>query len=348
MYYLVPPVLVGKRSIKYPRGWDSQATRNWLWLGPDKALLWTKDPIADRLADAVAEDKDELAAIASRSKLAALVGDREISAVGFKDAIANLLLNAPADKRWNAIRPSKARARYEIFLGPGNPSERLFWTAPSIPTKNTKTYVDSFDRANSGTVGTSSDGLFSWTEASGTVSAITSNTLTMTNIPDDTVPIVTTSADTDTDDSYAFFTLAAFARASGTYLNAACTTRGNAAGSNGYVIIPFTDETNTPGMMLYATSADSAIDTDTGTPTIGHVYRIEADGSSIIGYDNGTPILSATNAGEASGAGNRRGGLSAYSGGNSTNDVAFNDFGYGDIVAGISIPVVYHHRMRNF
>jgi len=63
--------------------------------------------------------------------------------------------------RWRPIRPSRLRRRLEIWLGGKEP----LWMQPVFA--GGVSIVDTFDRADADALGTSSDGLFSWTEVVG-------------------------------------------------------------------------------------------------------------------------------------------------------------------------------------
>lgn len=317
-------VMLGRQT-RHPVGIDMPAARNWTFFEDEQPLIWTSDEVNDPRLIKIAEDGNEKLSQTARQVLGDIANDgRPINAsMDFDDTIANLLM-VPVNGRWQPLRPSKRRARFEVRLGP----DKLLWTEFSAPSSNTKTYVDTFDRANSSTLGTSSDGLFTWTEA-GTVLAITSNQLTATNIPDGGDASATTSAECDTDDLYSQVQLVTFTRNSGS-LGAFIYVATN-DGSTGYLFSLIND--GAFERAIYRASTFGLLDSDATSTTSG-TLRVERDGSSIVAYVNGVEILSATNSAESSGSGFRKSALLAFADSTSTNDVAWDDFGYGDLDAG--------------
>jgi len=337
-YYLADTIVGPRRGRLVPVGWDSQPNRNWIVLG-NRALIWLETAIVDSRLLKVADDKAENLAVASRNALATLLGDRTYKPTdNFQFAVTDLLRVPPAAKGWKALRPSFFRQRYEIWLGPGGRGRNLFYDLPTLVLPSTKTFVDDFNRTANLGGSTSSDGLFTWTELVGTVLTTNGTVCTATNIPSNTEPTAYTSADTDTDTSYAQIDLTTYTRATNTELTVSIMVRSNITDTNGYPFYVSIDDANAAGRELWALSsltllASDAVDSTTGLP---NTLYVEADGSSISSKVDGAAALGPiTNSGEASGAGNRRALFRVYSFGNSTNDAAFDNFGYGDLaVAG--------------
>lgn len=339
-YYIgemVDGKVLDRRTTRQPVGIEMPAARNWTFFEDERPVLWTSDEVNDPRLIKIADDGKEKLSQTARQVLGDIANDgRPINAsMNFDETIANLLM-VPVNGRWQPLRPSKSRARFEVKLGP----DKLLWTEPRAPGRNTKTYTDSFDRANSTTLGTFSGGTVTWIEATGTVLAITSNQLTATNIPDGTDCSCFGDTDVDTDDNYAQVALTTLTRNSGdigVFLYTGC----NDDGSSGYLFNIFNDGSG--ARELYRASTFGLLDSD-ATATTSGTLRIERDGSSILAYVGGVEILSATNSAESTGAGFRRAGLLAFADSTSTNDAAWNDFVYGDLDAGGGVA----NRRRRF
>lgn len=307
-----------RRASRQPVGIESPSQRNWLYLNDDRVLLWASDAINDPRLAKVADDGAEMLSLTARNALESVTG-RAFPAQRFDTAIAALLLPN--------LKPSHKRERLEIRLGP----DKLLWSQFRARQKHSKTYADTFNRSDSTTLGTFSDGLSSWDEIDGTVIAITSNQLTATNIPNGGGGAAVATAEYDTDDGYAQIDLVTINREAGGEIGSQLFVAAADDLSSGYVLQIFRDAGG--ARALYRASNFALLDSDTTLTTSG-TLRIERDGSSILGYVGGAEILSATNSAESSGAGFRRGGIAGFADGSSTQDLVWDNFGYGDLDAG--------------
>lgn len=313
-----------------PVGWDSQPNRNWILLG-NEALMWLETDIINVKLDKLGDDKDELLGAVSALKLTTFLGDR-IVPVGtkFVDAIVDFLRNPPAGK-WGALQPSLLRQQFEIWLGPGKDGENLFFSEAAVVLPASKTIQDTFNRADANLAGsTSSDGLFTWGEPIGTEWEVNTNAGQCINIADGTFNVALADFALDTDDHFASGDLTIFARdgASQLFFGMLVRLTTGLAGTPGYGL-----EVGNSGAAeanrLYNYATDANIATNTAVHSAG-VIRLEVDGSSLTGKDDGVTFLGPST--DVAHAGQVKTGISSFSSGNSINDVGINVFDASDLV----------------
>lgn len=216
-YYLVPFVRPEGRSRgRRPRGYD-HASHSFVTLGTGesaRALIWFDDPFTDPEADKVADGADETLALTTRTTLGALVKDREYRDVGqrFDHSVAELLKRPPAGWSFAPLRPSVRRRRYEVWLGPGRRGQNLFYSEPVSAVKHSKTWIDTFNRANGALAGsTLSGGGATWVDSLGILS-IVSNQVQASAFDPDVGYVALVDTDTDTADMYSSVQLVSFTR----------------------------------------------------------------------------------------------------------------------------------------
>jgi formylmethanofuran dehydrogenase subunit C len=340
-YYLVRPVVrtLGKRDIKFPAGYDlvPDADRNWLWLNrkpATRAILWTRDAIVDPRLTLLADDKSEIASRATKTALEGLAKDREFAdGMTFADMVADLFVRPGAYRQGMGLVSDKRAQRYKLLLGP----DLDFWSAlDPVKRSSTVTYTDNFTTNGSMDGRSFSGGTASWTRSDGTLWATASGLSTLTNISAGTFHRVYTSHDTDGADVFTQFDVTTFNATGNSYLAWELHALANAAASRmtgltceqqvgtGAFATRSIWEWDDPDYVALASDSSS---TNTGT------FRIEVSGTTVTAFRNGTQILTGGPHGLSTGAGNRRGAMAAFSDGNSTNDLAFDNFSYGDIGA---------------
>lgn len=336
MYYLSPLVRVtrGRRLLWAPVGIGETET-SWIIIG-DRAILWARDPIADARLKALAEGREERLAAATRSALGERIKDREFRGTdSFVDTIASLL-RAPGQNPWAALRPSKRRGRYEILLGPRE--DRLFWSQAAPPRKNTVVYTDNFTGNGNLDGRNFSGGGSQWEVLDGSM-ATSGGVLQTNNIPVDTYAQAVALADADTDELFAQVTQTAWSiNAGNRYMESNLGVATNDDLSAGYFM--FRVESNLEGNEtgIFAVFSEELVDDNNPEFVQTGTIRIERDGSTVRGYVDDEEILSGTHTGEPTGTGFRKAAIQSYAGWVSTNDLAWDDFSYGDLAAG-SEPV---------
>lgn len=332
MYYLAPLVRVTKarRSLRAPVGYGETET-SWVIIG-DQAILWARDAINDRRLQALAEGREEKLALATRSALSERIKDREFrSADSFVDTIA-ALLRAPGQNPWAALRPSKRRSRYEILLGPRE--DRLFWVQGVAPRKNTVVYTDNFTGNGNLDGRNFSGGGSQWDVLDGSM-ATSGGVLQTNNIPVDTYAQAVALADADTDELFAQVTQTVWSiNAGNRYMESNLGVATNDDLTAGYFM--FRVESNLDGNEtgIFAVASEDLVDDNNPEFVQTGTIRIERDGSTIRGYVDDEEILSGTHTGEPTGTGFRKGALQSYAGWVSTNDLAWDNFSYGDLETG--------------
>jgi hypothetical protein len=147
--------------------------------------------------------------------------------------------------------------------------------------------------------------------------------------------IANTSADTNTANYFAQYTITAFNRLAATSLYTELAIRGNAfgAGGAGYAASVGFSAAGAIDNRLYLWNDDSTIDTDTTIDVSGGgTLRIEASGSNLTVKWNGTPFMTATDSTHAGGPGNRKAAIAIYTFDvTEVNDTAIDSFSYGDL-----------------
>jgi hypothetical protein len=270
----IPGPNIGHRQLYIPLGGDATGA-SWIWLGDAAALLWVDSALADAKLKPISDGKIETVISAARISLNNFLTDRTISSGSKFDAVVADLLQNPPVGRWNPLRPSKQRQQFEIWLGPK--SDRLLWRSFQALSKNSKSIVDTFDRADSNLDGsTSSDTLFVWDEIQGTIFTILSNALVL-DPPDasDYWCVALADYSMDTDDLYCQLDLVL------TDVN----------GSHTFGEVGVRHTTGAFARNIYIFSNDSSLGSDSGTDSTTATIRIEADGSSIQGKVDGSVVL---------------------------------------------------------
>ena len=341
------PYYLSTAIIPSPRGRGTQpfgsdiAGANWIYLAGG-SLLWRPAPLSDASLTLLADDKGEIAAAVVRNRLRNLVGDNRTFDAGmtFQEIVANLLVQQPADGRWQQLMPSWKRQRYEILLGP-DPG-KLFWSQPAVVPRASVTYTDSFNTADRDLTGWN-DGDFTWAQVSGGEWEIRSNEAWCFNATATSRSIERTDTDVDTDNYYVQASITNFTRASGSDLTVGLILRGNAfvyATDPGIAADMYVSSGNAIGNGLYNLQTEATLDDDLVTDpaaSLPKLMRLEADtggGGTATVFWGGAEIMSATSVtAGATGSGNRKAAITCYSGDN-TNDVALDSFETGDLAAG--------------
>jgi hypothetical protein len=341
-YALVPLVrsgVIGRR----PFGWDV-APNTYILLpgvlgGEDGALVWFETDVADDRVTKIADGAEERLSVTARQVMGGRLTDRTIPAAGSFQSLVVDMLRDRRSQRWHNLLPSHKNARYEIWLGPGGPGKNLFWSEAATRTKHSVTYTDNFNRSDGNLDGsTFSGGTATWSETGGTAYAITSNTATATNIPDNVEQVARASAEVDSDDMFAQFTGVTFT-SNHSYLNMAPIARMHASLRNGYMAL-VENSTGTHTRILFTQGGEAVLGSSAGNSSTSTV-RVECDGSSISYLVGGSTIIGpVTDSSETSGVGYRKAGMSAYSAGGATSDIAVDDFSYGDLVAGATVKTL--------
>jgi hypothetical protein len=330
-YYDAPLVRMGPRG-RSPVGSD-QSRSNWVLFG-DRALLWTEDVVSDARLDRWADDAPEHLAVTTRTKLATWLGDRTPGHQQRFDLSIVDALRTPPSGRWPALRPSKTRRQFEVWLGPSG----LLWSEAAPVTKNSKTFVDAFTRANGNLTGTTStDGLFQWLDVDvGTDSLNILGNLIEASV-NNGFRTCRADADLDTDDHYAqvqFSGPIAYATAGALGVLVRFT---GAAGTAGYGLEVGNTGSNFRRIYRYDTDANVTADA-TAPPTAG-TLRLEVDGSSLTAKIDGATILGPST--NTQFAGQLRTGISGYSVTSGTN-LQFDNFEAGDLVSALRFILGTH------
>ena len=332
MPYYLSPLTAANRG-RSPVGWDSMAGVNWTLLDNDLALLWLPSAIVDARLKLLGDDKSERLATATRTELSNLSSDRTYKPSDtFQDTIWGLFRNAPVN-RWGPLGPSKMRQRYELWLGPGGAGQNLFQFEAAVVGPNSKTFADTFDRANANLTGsTSSDGLFTWldVDVGGNNWDIVSNAASAS--AGDGFRTCRANADLDTDDHYSEAVIGTATYSTGGTLGVLARFVVTSTAGYGFEI------GNVGGNLrrTYRYDTDANIASDTTAPATSGTLRIEVDGSSITAKISGSTVLGPTT--NTQFAGQLRTGISAYSDTAGTS-LTFASFGAGDlVVAGKAKP----------
>lgn len=336
-FYRSPLVSVTRG--RSPIGWDVPGA-NWMLLG-DVALLWAPTAVTDAGVNQLSIDPDEVLGAAAQNRLATLCGDgRVFTGMTLRQAVINVLRVPPVDGRWGALRPSKIRRRLEIWLGPGVTAGQPLFSEPAVIGPSSKTFVDTFDRADANLNGsTSSDALFTWAEVDGTLWTITSN---QAHIPSASSTFATAqaAADLDTDDHYCEFTISDWTRVSTQTLFLGPAVR--FSGGVGYVL-DIGNQAGSPLRRIYRYDNDATLVSDV-TNTESGTFRIEVDGSSLTGKLNGATILGPTT--NTQFTGQLRAGITAFIDGVGSSG-KIDNFEAGDLFAAPeSGPLVQPHSDR--
>lgn len=201
------------------------------------------------------------------------------------------------------------------------------------------TFEDTFDRANGNLDGsTSSDTNFTWAENQGTEWEIVSNTATCVDIADGTFNVAATSLDAPSDNYFVQATITSFSRATNTALFFTLMARGSTydstpgEGQEGYGAVVGFNASNAIANDIQDFSDFSSLDNDTTVDVSGGgTLRLEVNGTSIRALWNSVEFMSVTDATYTGGVGSRRAGIAVYSEAGSANDIAIDNFSYGDL-----------------
>lgn len=303
------------RGTRQPVGIDNASQRNWIYFG-ERVVLWTLDPVNVPGLVKIADHADETLSGVARAQFAQLASDGR--AFRGTDRLVEALIGCvlvPDGNKWRASRPSKARSRHELILGP----DRLLWTQFAQPQKNSVTYTDNFNRTAGLDGSAYSGGTVLWDLLYNTDASTNGTQLSMTNeghLAGDT--------DVDTDDMYCQIVFVSGSGGAFWLVN----NQNNVypgSGSNGR---EFAVQATSAQFYAIQSGGFNLLDNQSHTRS-GGTYKIESDGSSHICSRNGATVCSATDSSEPTGAGNRRAGI-----GSGGPDFLFDSWEYADIVAG--------------
>ena len=310
-----------------PVGADSQVNRNWIILDRGRALIWLETAINDpRLKQIVDDPRENLVGV-GRGNFTAFVTERTPFGTTFLDAIVDIFMN-PLPGRWNGLKPSKRRQRFEMWLGPGGNAKNLLWSQKAIVSVASKTFDDNFNRAAADLDGsTSSDGNFTWVDVDGTDWEGTNNAAEANQVSTG-FKTIRADADLDTDDHYAEFTIGSVNGGGGQPIAGPI---GRFTGGDGYGYEE--DLQGGGGQRTYDYRSDANLDSGSASiPSVGDVLRVSIDGSSIEALLNGSNRLGPTT--NTLRSGQLRTGMTSFTG-NGNRDFQADDFQCADItVAG--------------
>ena len=323
----IPGPNIGHRQLYIPLGGDAPGA-SWIWLGDAAALLWVDSALADAKLEPISDGKIETVISAARISLNNFLTDRTISSGSKFDAVVADILQNPPVGRWNPLRPSKQRQQFEIWLGPK--SDRLLWSKFQLAAKNSKSIVDTFPTDGNLNGATSSDTLFTWSEAQGTLFTVSSNKATLD--PPDTAnywSVALADFSMDTDDLYAQADIVCTRVSGDAIAEVGVRHTTGADGQPGYNFSVGILAADTYVRNLYIFSNEGSLGSDT-TNSISATIRIEADGSSIQGKVGGSivlgPYTDTTHSGQVKTA------IAGFLASNASNLITFDNFAAGDLV----------------
>jgi len=328
-----------------PLGFDLGG--NYILLGSGaarRALIWTPTTISDPRAQTLGDSKEDALPANRRALLQDFLEDRTFQPTDRLQAMIAGLLMAPRAGKWNALRPSKRRQRFEILLGPDK--GKLFWTQAARVAHSSVTYTDDFNRADGDLTGdTFSGGTNTWADRNSSVWAIVSNAAACVNIVAGSFPVEGSTVDVDTADYFVQFTITNWVR-NGGQLAVGVAARGGTfpGGGDGYGA-EFSNNVGTPANRIYRWDDDSNLDTDTTTRESGDL-KFETDGSTLTCYHNGVSVMTATDTTFTGGAGDRKAAITAFGSVVSTNDIAIDNFSTGDLAGGAAFIKMVGNNFR--
>jgi hypothetical protein len=295
-YSLVPIIDVGPSRLPWvaqrrmPLGLDQGG--NCIHLGPNNALVWTPAPIADVRAVTLADDPADTLATATRTRLTTLAGDGREFPVGsrqFSQAIRDLLVNAPADRRWEALIPTKAGS-LEAYLGPGGVGANvLFRETVARRGPASKDIQDDFNRSGNLDGSTTSDAQTTWVGDQGTGYLVDGDEADFSDGANFCVARL--ALDMDTADHYVQADITRYSRAGGG-LTVGIMLRADAAPTSGYAWETGQDAAGSE-RRVYNFATDATIASDTTAPATGLLY-LELNGSTYTAKLAGATIFTGT------------------------------------------------------
>ena len=313
-----------------------------LRLGNFGTLLWCSEALsAHPNLTLLSTDKLEKLAATTRNRLQNLCGDgRTYSGqTDLGTALVDLMRNAPAG-RWNPLRPSKTRQRYELWFGQDSDVGQPLYVEPAFIGPNSKQYADNFSTGSGDIDGTTlPDGANSttWGKANGTDTIDkASGTAGITNHGDNDFVTYNTVGELDTDDGEVQIDITAYARATSSFLKLELGLRGFTTPATGYGFSLGYNSSNAIDNVIYLWVDDSAIATDgsvdisTGLPG---THYASCDGTTLTWKWKGSNIVAPfTDTNYSGGAGDRESYIGSYATG-TTNDYTVDNFLFADIVA---------------
>ena len=326
-YYLAPYIGRGTRDNAFrPLGSDNQQGWTAINLRPDggatldggglnACFLYLPIAVANSRLKLLAEDKDELAALATRTEIARIgIVSTELR---FASLLADALLTPPPNG-WKAIRPNNRTNRFEIYLGPQG---QLLWEAPV--QRGGATFTENWDAADSASL----TAQLTWVESGNSSWEILTNAAHLTNDGSDDAYARCTS-DFGSVDNYAQAVITAATRGGGALaLNVAC--RSSSSADTMYVWGRFQDATTTRGELTSIVATAFSPLGNGAAPVVNDTIRVEANGSTIRGLTNGSPIVSVTDPAIDA---NQFGGIHGYSS-NAGNNGRLDNWEGGNLAA---------------
>lgn len=247
------------------------------------ALFRTSDdlPVSPRRLKLTDDPDDTSQAI--RTRIANRLGIDVPSAVNFRRLIFGLIMQGDDNHptRWNALRPS--RGRYEVWLG-----ELLH----SIPVVGGGALSDPFTRSDSTDISTGAP--FSWTELSGNFEISTNRLRVVTGASASTGHHARAESDLASTDMYA--QVEAVVANTSDRIGPQVRHNATAADQSGYTFYGRTNATSTYQLSRFNATGGVTTITSVNASGIGvpSVLRLEANGSSFTGYDDGVSVITGT------------------------------------------------------
>lgn len=310
------------------RGFDSQPGARVIDLRPDctvsagRMLLGL--PVAQQPAGSIDLGDDPLGNIsaARRNQIGSALGIT-LQSTTVRRAILELLSeHARTDgTRWRPLRPGRDRM-WRLHLGD------LVWTAPDI--SGGASYSEAWPSADNAAL---TDQL-TWTEHDGSSWVRDTNTAAYQGA----VLLERASAahDHGTDDFYVQATLVAHDLVGGSMINGPMC-RHDGSSTMTYYAYTASEASGVNEHRLYKVVADSfsILETDTDDVVNGEVLKVQADGSTVKGFIDGTEKSSVTDTAVVD---RLRGGLSGYSDTSAGNLVRMDNYSSADLAAAAATP----------
>lgn len=341
-YYLADPVKPYRFAGNRPTGWDSapRRDRNWWCVRPadHRFILWTRDALALPGLTLFANDEEEVLGEVGRKNLEGLFGDREFPpGCTLAEALGDIYMRPPAGRK---APVSDMDQKFRLMLGPGarEPVPRpIFQRDDPVKRSHSVAFSDNFNSGTNINGRTFSGGTATWTEGLGTLWAVSGGRATLTDMATGFVEYYAyTSHDTDSSDFYVGCDLATFARASGTYLQFTLYGPVNGASRNRLVRVSCAQDNSSSQTFINEMEGGTDIDMDTDTLVTTGTWLLEISGSTVTFKFNGSTYLTGTLSIGPAGTGERRAGIYGIADGGSTNDIAIDNFIYGDLVTTVS------------
>lgn len=327
-YYLAPYIGTGTVLDPFrPRGSDDP-TWSAVDLRPDSSrldggglnacLLWLFTPSSDPNLTFIADGEQEALSVPRRNALRTRLGLTRLVATRW-DQIALEMLMVPPANAWKALRSSRVRNRYEVWLGPGAP----LVVQPVIA--GGASISENWNCANAASLTCQ----LTWTEWVGSAWEILSNRASCTNQNSNSA-LARADSDLDTDDHYVQATLAVQTIIGGSAWAPAVTARKDSTTTD--TRYNFGSRTNALNFELnkLVSGTYTVLGTHTQDPAVGDVWRLECDGSTQRGLVTSVTLITTTDTAIVN---NLRCGIGFYAE-NLGNVVAFDDWSAADLVAG--------------